>query len=297
MPISAPVRTVHRPDPLPWLLLLPALLLLGAFTYLPAINSLWHSLFIGGGLQPARYVGLENYQALLEDPVFWQALTNNLWVALITVPLSVLLALVMALWVNGRLAGRLGLRLAFFTPTMLPMVAAANVWLFFYSPEIGLLNRLLRWLGAAPHNWLGDPDTVLGCLMVVSIWKEAGFFMLFYLAALQAISPELLDAARLEAGSYGYRLRRVIWPLLAPTTLFIVVNALINAFKLVDHLFILTQGGPNNASTLLLYYLYQTAFAFFDLPYAAALTLVLLLLLAACSALQFLFSRNKVYYR
>ena len=288
----------QRLDPLPWLLLLPAILLLSAFTYLPAISSLWHSLFTTAGASAeTRFAGLENYQALLDDPIFWQAVRNNLWVALITVPVSMALALVMALWVNGRLPGRSWLRVAFFTPTMLPMVAAANVWLFFYTPEIGLLNRLLLSLGATPHNWLGDPDTVLGCLMVVTIWKEAGFFMLFYLAALQAISPELLDAARLEANSYWYRLRRVIWPLLAPTTLFIFVNALINAFKLVDHLFILTKGGPNNASTLLLYYLYETAFAFFDLPYAAAMTLFLLLLLAACSALQFLFSRNKVHYR
>ncbi|MNM79193.1 Lactose transport system permease protein LacF [compost metagenome] len=208
-----------------------------------------------------------------------------------------MLALAMALWVNERFAGRGLLRLAFFTPTILPMVAAANVWLFFYAPDIGLFNQLLGAVGIAGRNWLGDVETVLPALMVITIWKEAGFFMIFYLAALQSISPEQRDAARIEAPSAWYRLRRVTLPLLAPTTLFVVVNALINAFKLVDHLFVLTRGGPNNASTLLLYYLYEVAFKFQDISYASALTLVLLALLALCSALQFWFSRKRVHYR
>lgn len=280
-----------------WLMLLPALALLGAFTYWPIVGSLWHSVQMQAPGVPPAFAGLDNFAALMDDPVFRQAVRNNLWYALVTVPVSVVLALAMALWVNRRYAGRGLLRLAFFTPTMLPMVAAANVWLFFYAPDIGLLNRLLAWLGIAGRNWLGDTDTALPALMVVTIWKEAGFFMIFYLAALQSISTEQLDAARLEAPSPWFRLRHVVLPLLAPTTLFVVVNALINAFKLVDHLFVLTRGGPNNASTLLLYYLYEIAFKFQDANYAAALTIVLLALLALCSAIQFWLSRNRVHYR
>jgi len=280
-----------------WLMLLPALVLLAAFTYWPIAASLWQSLHTSAPGLPPSFSGLEQLQGLLQDPVFRQALRNNLWYALVTVPVSVVLALAMALWVNQRFAGRGLLRLAFFTPTILPMVAAANVWLFFYAPDIGLLNRLLAHLGIAGHNWLGSAETALPALMVITIWKEAGFFMVFYLAALQAISPEQMDAARLESPSAWYRLRHVVLPLLAPTTLFVVVNALINAFKLVDHLFVLTRGGPNNASTLLLYYLYEIAFKFQDYGYAANLTLVLLVLLSLCSALQFWFSRRRVHYR
>lgn len=278
-------------------MLLPALVLLAAFTYWPIVGSLWHSVQMQAPGIPPAFAGLDNFAALMDDPVFRQAVRNNLWYALVTVPVSVVLALAMALWVNQRYAGRGLLRLAFFTPTMLPMVAAANVWLFFYAPDIGLLNRLLAWVGIAGRNWLGDVDTALPALMVVTIWKEAGFFMIFYLAALQSISTEQLDAARLEAPSAWYRLRHVVLPLLAPTTLFVVVNALINAFKLVDHLFVLTRGGPNNASTLLLYYLYEIAFKFQDANYAAALTIVLLAILALCSAIQFWLSRNRVHYR
>ncbi|TWG83787.1 sn-glycerol 3-phosphate transport system permease protein [Cupriavidus gilardii J11] len=280
-----------------WLMLLPALVLLAAFTYWPIAGSLWQSLHTQApGIAPA-YSGADQYAALLDDPVFRQALRNNFWYALVTVPASVVLALAMALWVNQRFAGRGLLRLAFFTPTVLPMVAAANVWLFFYAPDIGLLNKLLASIGVDGRNWLGDTETVLPALMVVTVWKEAGFFMIFYLAALQSLSSEQLDAARLEAPSAWFRLRHVVLPLLAPTTLFVVVNALINAFKLVDHLFVLTRGGPNNASTLLLYYLYEIAFKFQDAAYAGALTVVLLGLLALCSAVQFWLSRNRVHYR
>lgn len=280
-----------------WLLLLPALVLLSVFTYWPMIGSAWHAMHMQAPGADPQFVGLEQFQSLLQDPVFRKALRNNLWYAVITVPVSVALALAMALWVNRRFAGRGLLRLAYFTPTILPMVAAANVWLFFYAPDIGLLNRGLAALGIEGRNWLGSVDTALPALMVVTIWKEAGFFMIFYLAALQSISPEQLDAARLESPSPWYRFRHLILPLLAPTTLFVLVNALINAFKLVDHLFVLTRGGPNNASNLLLYYLYEIAFRFQDRGYAASLTLVLLLLLAGCSALQFWLSRRHVHYR
>ncbi|CAM4168268.1 carbohydrate ABC transporter permease [Vibrio neonatus] len=280
-----------------WLLLLPALVLLSCFTYIPAVSTFYSSMFssaYGGGNE---FVLADNLADLSHDPVFWKALTNNLWYGLITVPVSMALALIMALWVNEKFIGRGFLRLSFFLPTMLPMIAAANIWLFFYSPNIGLFNRVLAVFGIEGMNWLGNPDTALGSIILLAIWKESGFFMIFYLAALQAIPSELNDAAKLEAPSYFYRLRRFILPLLGPTTLFVFINAVINAFKVVDHLFILTKGGPNNSSTLLLYYIYETAFSFFDQEYAATLTMILLIILAGCSAIQFVLSRKRVHYR
>ncbi|MFI3246330.1 MAG: sugar ABC transporter permease [Ferrimonas sp.] len=278
------------------MLLFPALVLISLFTYLPAGSAFYDSLFAMANGE--RYLALaENLEYLYDDPIFWKALTNNFWYAVVTVPISMILALIMALIVNEKFLGRGSLRLAYFLPTMLPMIAAANVWLFFYSPEIGLFNRVMAYFGVIGPNWLGDPNTALASVMLLAIWKEAGFFMIFYLAALQAIPNELNDAAKIESPSYFYRLRRFIIPLLGPTTVFVFINALINAFKLVDHLFILTKGGPDNSSTLLLYYIYETAFSFFDRIYAANLTLVLLLLLALCSALQFLLTHNRVHYR
>jgi sn-glycerol 3-phosphate transport system permease protein len=187
--------------------------------------------------------------------------------------------------------------MAYFTPTILPMIAVANIWLFFYTPEIGLLDQITRAFGLPSHNWLGDPDTVLWCIVVLAIWKEAGFFMIFFLAALQSLPPELEDAGRLEGAGRWYYFRRVTFPLLMPTTLFVLINAIINSFKLVDQLFILTKGGPDNASSLLLYYIYEVAFSFLDEAYAATLTVALLGTLAIIAIGQFFILDKRIHYR
>ena len=281
-----------------WLLLMPALVLLLGFTHWPALSTLIDSLHATGrGGQSGEWVGLENYALMVDDPVFWQAVRNNLWFAAATIPLSMGLALLMALWVNEKLAGRALLRMAYFTPTVLPMIAVANIWLFFYTPQYGLLEQVRGALGLDAHNWLGDPSTALACITLVAVWKEAGFFMIFYLSALQTLNPSLKEAAVIEGASRWYFLRRVQWPLLMPTTLFILVNAVINAFRLVDHVFILTRGGPDNASTLLLYHLYEVGFKFWDTGYAAAITVVLVVVLAAVALFQFFVLDKKVHYQ
>ncbi len=281
-----------------WLLLMPAAVFLIAFTYYPTVATLAKSFFSQGtAIRPSQFAGLENYTAMIEDDVFWKVVRNNIVYAAITIPISIALALLMAIWVNGRLPGKSLARMSYFTPTILPMIAVANIWLFFYTPEIGLLDQTLRSIGLQGHNWLGDPDTVLGCIIVITIWKESGFFMIFYLAALQSLPPELEEAAKLEGAGRWYYFRRVMFPLLMPTTLFVLINAVINSFKLVDHLFILTKGGPDNASSLLLYYIYEVAFSFLDQAYASTLTVVLLAALAAVAIAQFVFIDKKVHYQ
>jgi sn-glycerol 3-phosphate transport system permease protein len=281
-----------------WLLLLPAAVLLVLFTHYPAVANLWHSFYsTPKGGRPPSFVGLDNYRALIDDPIFWQALSNNLWYAVGTIPVSIALALLMAVWVNERLPGRGFLRLAYFTPTVLPMIAVANIWLFFYTPEYGLFEQVAGAFGIGRHNWLGSKDTALGALMLVTIWKEAGFFMIFYLAALQSMSPYLAEAASIEGASRSYFFRRITFPLLMPTTLFVLVNAVINAFRLVDHIVVMTRGGPDNATALLLYYIFEMGFRFWDSSYAAALTMVLLTLLAAVAIVQFVFLERRTHYQ
>ncbi|MDX1431121.1 MAG: sugar ABC transporter permease [Gammaproteobacteria bacterium] len=281
-----------------WLLLMPAATLLIAFTHYPTGATLVNSFFSSGSAtRPSKFVGIENYELLVTDEVFWKVVGNNIWYAVGTIPASIAIAIIMALWVNARIPGRALVRMAYFTPTVLPMIAVANIWLFFYTPEIGLLDQVAALFGLPGHNWLGDPGTVLACIIVMTIWKEAGFFMIFYLAALQSLPPELEEAARIEGASRWYYFRRVIFPLLMPTTLFVLINAVINSFKLVDQLFILTKGGPDNASSLLLYYIYEVAFSFFDEAYAATLTVVLLAALAFISIGQFLLLDKRIHYR
>jgi sn-glycerol 3-phosphate transport system permease protein len=290
---GASQRSMHA-----WLLLLPALVLLVTFTHWPTVATLIDSFFsTPKGARPAQWVGLENYAVMADDPVFWQAVRNNLWFAAATIPASIGLALLMAVWVNERIAGRTFLRMAYFTPTVLPMIAVANIWLFFYTPQYGLLEQFTSALGFASHNWLGDPATALACVTLVAVWKEAGFFMIFYLAALQTLNPSLKEAAAIEGASRWYFFRRVQWPLLMPTTLFVLINAVINAFRLVDHVFILTRGGPDNATTLLLYHLYEVGFKFWDTAYAAAITVVLVAVLAGVALFQFFVLDKKVHYQ
>ncbi len=281
-----------------WLLLMPAAILLIAFTHYPTVATVIDSLFSKGtAIRPSRFVGALNYERMLDDPIFWKVLANNAWFALGTIPTSIALAIIMALFVNRALPGRALVRVAYFTPTILPMIAVANIWLFFYTPDIGLIDQIASGLGLPGHNWLGDPATVLPAIIVMTIWKEAGFFMIFYLAAMQNIPPELGEAAKLEGASRWHYFRRVMFPLLMPTTLFVLINAVLNSFKLVDHLFVLTKGGPNNASNLLLYYIFETAFSYFETNFAAALTVVLLVLLAIMALFQFFVLDKRVHYR
>lgn len=280
------------------LLLLPAAVLLATFAYLPTIATLINSLFLPGFRgAPTEFVGLENYRLLVEDSTFWRVARNNLIYALGTIPTSIALALAMALFVNARLPGRGFVRMAYFTPTILPMIAAANIWMFFYAPQIGLFNKLLGALGLSGVNWLGDPSVALTSVIVMTVWKEAGFFMIFYLAALQGMPPELREAADLEGTSRWSFFWRVTFPLLMPTTLFVLINALINAVRVVDHLFILTKGGPNNATNLLLYYVYENAFSFFDRTYAATITVVILLVLAIVATVKFSILDRRTHYQ
>jgi len=231
-----------------WLLLLPALSFLIAFTHWPTLKTIWRSFtWAKSDVAPSQFVGVENYQILVDDPIFWKVIENNFWYALGTVPTSIALAIIMALWVNSKIHCTSLLRLAFFTPTILPMITVANIWLFFYSPNIGLFNQLLGLVGIEGPNWL-----------------------IF---------------------------RKITFPLLMPTTLFVLINAILNAFKLVDHLFILTKGGPNNESNLLLYYIYETAFSFLDSYYAATLTVVMLATLALIALVQIFVLDRRIHYR
>ena len=281
-----------------YLLLLPAFVFLVGFTHYPAVGTLIDSLMSTPRAgRAAVFVGLDNYAVMIDDPTFWTSLRNNFWFAVVTIPVSIALSIVMALWVNDKIAGRQFLRLSYFLPTVLPMIAVANIWIFFYTPGYGLINQVIQLFGGHGQNWLGDPNLVLGSVIVVAIWKEAGFFMIFYLAALQTLSPSYKEAAQIEGASAWYFFRRVQWPLLMPTTIFVLVNALINAFRMVDHIIVMTKGGPDNASSLLLFYLYEVGFKFWDQGYASALTAVLLALLALIGLFQFFVLDRRTHYR
>ncbi|MEM7168584.1 MAG: sugar ABC transporter permease [Pseudomonadota bacterium] len=293
-----PKSEAQRKQIYAWLLLMPAGVLLSLFAFYPSVATLWASFFSRETRRKAaEFIGTENYRDLFADPTFWVVVENNLLYAAITIPVSMLIALAMALWANSKIPARGFIRTAYFTPTVLPMIAAANLWLFFYTPGLGVLDQIGSLFGLPSINWLGQPETALWAVIIVTIWKESGFFMIFYLAALQTIPTDLKEAADLEgAGRWTYTIR-IVLPLLMPTTLFVAVNAMINSVKLIDHLFILTKGGPSDASKLILYYIWEMAFAFFDAPHAAAMTILILLVLGIVAAIQFFYIDRRTHYQ
>jgi len=280
----------HRPlttiQARPYLLLLPSLVFLVLFTFFPIVEVAFASLFrTAYGQRSSSFVGFENYLRVLQDSAFRNALLNNMLYALGTIVPSVVIALFLALLLNDSSRFKAAIRALVFLPTLIPLVAAAALFSFIFLPGIGLLDHHLAKLGLRSFNWLGDPDIALASLSVLTVWKNAGYYMLFYLAGLQAIPSDLGEAAKLDGASAWQRLRYVTLPLLAPTTGFVAVIALINVITAVDHIVVLTKGGPNGATNLLLYYIYQNANEFYDAGKASAATVISVALLLALSLL------------
>lgn len=268
-------------------LLAPSLIFLTVFTYYPMARVLWDSFFSNAVLgKSSRFVGVDNYRELLNDDVFITAFFNNVLYAFGTILPSIALALFFALLLQGSSRFNSVIRSILFFPTLVPLVAAAGLWMFIFLPSIGLLDYYLAKLGASSVNWIGDPDIALFSLMVLTIWKNAGYFMLFFLAGLQGIPEDALEAAVLEGATPWQRLRYVVLPLLKPTTSFVIVIAFIFSITQVDHLIVLTEGGPANSTNLLLFYIFQNAHEFNNTAQASAATVISLALLLAVSILN-----------
>lgn len=279
---ARPVRVARRR----WLglvLLVPSLVFLVLFTYWPVAQVVWQSLTVAER-GSVRFVGLGNYGALFADGAFRRALANNALYGLGTVVPSLLLALGFALALNRSNRVNNALRAVLFLPVLVPLVAAASIFLFIFLPGVGLLDHYLAKLGVGGANWIGDPDIALYSIMGLTIWKNAGYYMLFFLAGLQGIPSESYEAAVIDGANPWQRLRYVTLPYLQPTLAFVLVIALLNVVTQVDHIFVLTKGGPSNSTNLLLFYVYQQAVEHYDLGKAAAGTLVSLALLLAISS-------------
>ena len=282
---------------LPYLLLLPTLAFVALFTLWPTIRVVYDSLFLSDQATATPvFAGLGNYTGLLADPTFQQVLVNTLLYVAVTVPASVILALILALALNRRLRGVGIFRLAFFYPTVLPMVSAATIWLFMYTPDYGLVNVGLGLLHIPSQNFLGTPGLALAALMVLGIWKQTGYFMIFYLAGLQGLPREVFEAADLDGVSPLQAVRHLTLPLLRGTTLFVTTIAVVNAFETVDQLYIMTGGGPNNSTSMLLFDLWQTLFSFFDLGRASAISVILIVVLLLFTVGNFIHMERRATY-
>ena len=283
---------------LPYLLVAPTVFFVALFTAWPTLLALYQS-FFRQRLNIARFreptfVGAENYVTLFTSSDFRTVLLNTAIYVLGTVPVSILVAFVLALLLNRRIRG-LGLwRLSFFYPNILPMVSVATIWMFFFTPDYGLFNTALQFLGyRGPQNWTANPDLALLVVMIVATWKNTGYYMIFYLAGLQSLPTDVFEAAALDGASWWTQLRHIAFPLLRRTTLFITTIAFISAFQTVDHIFVLTRGGPSMASTTLLYWLWQVRFEYQDVGKSAALTVILVAVLLVFTVTNFALSERR----
>jgi sn-glycerol 3-phosphate transport system permease protein len=283
---------------LPYLLIVPTLFFVILFTIWPTLLSLFQSLFrqrlnIARFREPTFY-GFGNYTDLATDDRFYQVVVNTIIYVLGTVPVSVILGFLFALLVNRALTGIGWTRLSFFYPALLRMVSAATIWKFFYTPGYGIFNSTLRFLGySGPENWTGNPGLALLAVMIVAIWKNAGFYMLFYLAGLQNLPSDVFEAAALDGANWWQSLWRITFPLLRRTTVFISTIAVIDAFRTVDHIFVLTGGGPSRASNVILFHLWEQRFENQDVGIAATITVIFVLVLLGFTVTNFLVSERK----
>jgi sn-glycerol 3-phosphate transport system permease protein len=284
-----------RPARTAYALLLPSAVFLIGFTYWPVLQVVAGS-FTVRAFRGASHWGLTNYARLFADPHFTTAVWNNLVYAMGTVIPSLVLALGLAcaLRDNSRVAA--ALRTIIALPLLIPLVAAAALFVFIFLPGGGLLDTYLGKIGIADHNWLGDPSLALGSIIAITVWKNTGYYMLFFLAGLAGIPQELLDAAKIDGAGPLQRFRHVTLPLLGPTCAFVTVIAVLNALTQVDHVVVMTQGGPSDATSLVLFYIYQQAHQNYDLGLASAATVVSVAALLGLSVLSLRTLERGIHY-
>lgn len=282
----------------PYAFLLPALALYVVFFVYPLLFSFGLSFHQWNLISPHKeFVGWANYASLFGDSVFWIALKNSALYVLYTVPIAMAIGLALALAVESLIRGKRLFRILFFLPVVSSVGIVSIVWSLMYNPDVGAVNALLRTIGIEGPNWLNDPSTALWALAIVGIWKNFGYNMVLYISGLKTIDRGLYEAAAIDGAGSWRQFRHVTVPMLSPVTFFIVVMSVISSFQVFATIQIMTQGGPNNATNVLVFQIYQEAFQFFNIGVATASSTVLLVIVAALTIIQLRLSKTSVHYR
>jgi putative chitobiose transport system permease protein len=278
----------------PYLFLLPAMLVLGLTVFFPAIQafSLSFTRYEYDLTQVPEWIGLENFQRLFADKVFWQTLRNTLLYLIGVVPILVIAPLGLAILVNQKLRGMNWFRVSFYTPVVISMVVAGIAWKALYASN-GMLNQILKNVGFEKSiPWLTSPQWAIWSVMVVTIWKGLGYYMVIYLAGLQSISPELYEAAAIDGSDNWRKHLDITIPLMQPYLLLVAIISAISATKVFEEIYIMTQGGPRNSSKTVVYYVYERAFQDLDISYACTIGLVLFSVILGLSIFNFNLSKR-----
>ena len=298
--MSARVRKVRHDNhtAAAWLFLAPAMAAIAIFFVVPVLSAFIMSLtdfdvYALGDISVVRFMGFHNYVRIFQTPLFWTALKNTFYFVLVGGPLSVAASLGAALMVSSKLARfKSFFRTVYFLPVVTSLVAVAVVWRYLYHPAHGLLNLFLSWFGVAPIDWLGNPAIAMPAIIILAVWKNFGYNMLIFIAGLQNIPDDLYEAARIDgAGAWGQFVDITI-PMLAPTTVFVVMITIIGYFQLFAEPYVMTEGGPMNATTSIVLMMYEQGFRWWNMGFAAAIAFVLFVVILFFSLVQMLIQRR-----
>lgn len=297
--VAARPRRLFRTDNWQaWFYLVPTLVGLALFSVGPVFASAFLSFTKYEIVTPPIWIGLGNYVQLASAPLFWKVLENTVFYGLGLVPASVVLSLLLAVLVNRKLPGILAFRSLYFLPVVSSTVAVSLVWAWLYDPQFGVINDLLFALfHVNGPNWLGDTTWALPALILMGIWKSLGYNMVIFLAGLQGVPEELYEAAKVDGAGPAQRFWHVTLPLISSTTFFVLVITIIGSFQVFEQTYVMTQGGPAYATLTMSYYIYQNAFEWFHMGYAAALGYVLFFVILLVTVIQIRLQRRWVFYR
>lgn len=280
-----------------WVFLMPSLLGFIIFIFGATLASLFISFFDWDLLTPAKFIGLKNYITLLQSDTFYLVLKNTVLFVIGTVPTRVIFGLLFALILVKKIPGRTFFRSAIFLPVAASTVAVAMIWRWVFNADFGMLNDFLYRIGISNlPQWLIDPHWSLVALIIFSVWKDVGFSTVLFMAGLQGIPDSLYEAGEIDGASSWTKFWKITLPLLSPTTFFVVVINLISSFQVFDQVYVLTGGGPANATTTIVYYIYNHAFQRFQMSYACSAAWILFTIIFIITLIQFKNQKKWVYY-
>ncbi|TBL68488.1 carbohydrate ABC transporter permease [Paenibacillus thalictri] len=280
-----------------YIYLSPVLLWVLIFMLFPMFYMVYLSFFEWNFISPVKkYIGLGNYIQLFQDDEFLESVLHTIHFTVASVILTVVCALLIALALNRTFRGVGILRSVYYSPVVVSMVAAAMVWSSLFDPNFGAINRFLKLFGIQGPGWISDPDWALWSIIIMSVWKMMGYYAVIYLAALQGIPESLYEASSLDGAGRWRTFTSITWPMLLPATLLIGVMGVINSFQVFGQVYIMTQGGPVGRTNVIVNYLYEKAFHFFEMGYASAIGFVLFAMIFIVTLIQFKFVNRKLDY-
>jgi ABC-type sugar transport systems, permease components len=295
--VTAAAKKSLKSNAIAYSFILPNLLGFAIFTLVPMVFALGLSFMTWDGAHPIAFAGLKNFQRMLHDETFRISFLNTLWFVLGTVPTTLVFSLGLAVLLNREFRGRNFYRAAFFFPYVASLVAVSVVWNMMFHPTMGPVNNLLRSLGVVnPPRWSASTQWALPTVIMASIWKNIGYYMIIYLAALQGIPRELYEAARIDGANGWQSFRKITLPQLSPATFFVTMMLTISSFKVFDLIYVMTMGGPGRATNVLVYTIYDSAFVAFDFGYSSAIAMVLFIMVLGITLLQFRMEKKWVAY-